>query len=367
VRHGCRLSLIISMIFVILLFAGSPAAAEPYLAVRQGLPCSGCHVNPTGGGLRSAAGNAFAQNELAARRIDTGETQWLGEVGRFVALGGDFRYSATYTDFPDAPSEDLAFAVDELRAYLDIRVIPDRLSVYFDQRLAPDTSSNLEAYARLRLGSSNRYWIKAGRMFLPFGLRLEDDTSFVRRYSGINFFTPDNGIELGLEEGSWNAQLAVSNGTAGSEATGSGKQWSLRAEHVRAGWRAGASVNFNDAGDVERHMAALHAGLRTGPVVWLAELDYIEDRGPVAGDLPRWAGLLEANWMPRRGHNLKLAAEGIRPDSDVYDDQYRYSLVYEYAPIQFLQLRAGVRIHDGESGDDLQNRRFGFIELHAFF
>ncbi len=199
-----------------LLSASLPAAAEPYLAVRQGLHCSGCHVNPTGGGLRNAAGNAFAQNELAARRIDTGATQWLGELNRFVSFGGDFRGSATYTDFPDAEDEDLAFAVDELRAYLDVHVIPDRLSVYVDQKLAPDGSRNLEAYGRLFFDESKRYYVKAGQMYLPFGLRLEDDTAFVRQVSGISFDTPDNGVELGLETGPWTAQLAVSNGTAGT-------------------------------------------------------------------------------------------------------------------------------------------------------
>ena len=131
-----------------LLSANLPAVAEPYLAVRQGQQCSGCHVNPTGGGLRNAAGNAFAQNELAARRIDTGESQWLGELNRFVSFGGDLRGSATYTNFPDGEDEDLAFAVDELRAYLDVHVIPGRLSVYVDQRLAPGGSRNLEAVGR---------------------------------------------------------------------------------------------------------------------------------------------------------------------------------------------------------------------------
>jgi hypothetical protein len=169
---------------LLLLLASAPAAAEPYLAARQGQKCLGCHVNPTGGGLRNAAGNAFAQNELAARRIDTGELQWLGEVNRFVALGGDFRGSATYTSISDAPDEDLAFAVDEMRLYLDLRVIPDKLSVYVDQRLGLDDSS--------------RYYVNARQMYLPFGLRLEDDTAFVRQVSGIGFDTPDNGVEFGL-------------------------------------------------------------------------------------------------------------------------------------------------------------------------
>ena len=351
-----------------LLSLSLPAAAEPYLAARQGLKCSGCHVNPTGGGLRNAAGNAFAQNELPARRIDTGETQWLGEVSRFVSIGGDFRGSATYTDFPDADDQELAFAVDELRAYLDFHVIPERLSVYFDQKLAPGESRNLEAYARLWLDESSRYYVKAGQMYLPFGLRLEDDTAFVRQVSGISYDTPDNGVEFGLETGPWSAQIAVSNGTAGGAETGSGKQWSLRGERVGSAWRVGASYNFNDAGETERHMAALHAGLRTGPIVWLGEVDYVEDRGLPGGDQRRWVGLIEGNWTPRRGHNLKVTVETFEPNTDISDDeQDRYSLVYEYVPFQFLQLRGGVRIYDGVSGVDLQNRRFGFIELHGFF
>lgn len=344
------------------------AAAEPYLAVRQGLSCSGCHVNPTGGGLRNLAGNAYAQNELAARPIDTGDTEWLGELNRFVALGGDFRGFATYTDFPHGEDEDLAFEVGELRAYLDVHVIPDRLSVYVDQKLGPDESRNLEAYARLWLDRSSRYYVKAGQMYLPFGFRLEDDTAFIREVSGVSYDTPDDGVEFGAQSGPWNAQLAVTNGSAGGPESNSGKQWSLRGEHVSSAWRLGASYNFNDSGTTERQMTALHAGARTGPVAWLAEVDYVEDLDLPGGDLRRWVGLVEANWMPRRSHNLKATYEVIRQHSDLdVADQDRYSLVYEYFPIQFLELRGGLRFYDGAEDDDFQNRRFGFIELHGYF
>ncbi len=353
---------------VILLLTGAKAAAEPYLAVREGLKCVACHVNPAGGGMRNPTGHVFAQNELAAQRIDTGETQWLGQVSRYFSLGGDLRASGRYADVPDGVDEDLAFAVDELRAYLDISVIPDRLSVYVDQRLAPGETRNLEAYGRLWLDSERRYYVKAGQMYLPYGLRLEDDTAFIRQITGISFDTPDNGVELGFETGPWSAQFAVSNGAAGGPETDSGKQWTLRGEYVRTAWRMGASYSFNDIEGGGRHLAALFAGLRTGPIAWLAEADYVEDEGLVGGPRRQWVGLIEANWEPLRGHNLKATAERFDPDTDLdEDEQDRYSLVWEYMPIQYLQLRGGVRIYDGVPQIAQQNRRFGFIELHCFF
>ena len=87
------------------------------------------------------------------------------------------------------------------------------------------------------------------------------------------------------------------------------------------------------------------AGLRTGPVSWLTEVDYIEDRGLPGGAIARWVGLVEGNWEPRQGHNLKGTVEAIEAASGFdADTQERYSVVYEYAPIQFLQLRGGARL-----------------------
>jgi hypothetical protein len=44
-------------------FAGPrPAGALPAYAQQTGLACGRCHVNPAGGGARTAFGNAFAAN-----------------------------------------------------------------------------------------------------------------------------------------------------------------------------------------------------------------------------------------------------------------------------------------------------------------
>lgn len=349
-------------------FALAPVArAEPYLAVRMGLKCSVCHENPTGGGMRTAFGNAYAQTQLAANRIDLGDAgPWTGAINRFVSVGADFRASGTLTQIPGGDTRD-EFDVQELRVYLQLNPIPNRVALYVDQRFAPGTSSNLEAYAKAWT-ADRRWYLKAGQMYLPFGLRLEDDSAFTRLASGINMTTPDKGVEVGWESAYWRAQLALSNGTAGAQEQDDGKQYSLNVEQVRSRWRAGVSANVNDSAAGDRTALGAFAGLRTGPVVWLGEIDRIVDSGFPGRSREMWAGLLEADWAFRPGQNVKLTVEGFDPDRRVSEDQQaRYSLVWEYTPLPFVQLRLGGRLYDGIPQNPLQNRKLFIAELHAYF
>ena len=76
----------------------------------------------------------------------------------------------------------------------------------------------------------------------------------------------------------------------------------------------------------------------------------------------------EANYRIRKGHNLKLTAEYLDPDRRVAEDQQtRWSALYEYTPMPFLQLRAGLRRYRGIPQSVLENRRVAFIELHGFW
>ena len=103
-----------------------------------------------------------------------------------------------------------------------------------------------------------------------------------------------------------------------------------------------------------------------GPVVLLGEVDWFDDES--IGDGKLMATLAEADWKIRQGHNLKLTYEWFEPDDDVdEDEQTRTSLLYEWSPIQFIQLRGGVRFYDGIPQNDNQNRTQGFLQLHGFF
>ena len=107
--------------------------------------------------------------------------------------------------------------------------------------------------------------------------------------------------------------------------------------------------------------------MRTGPVAWLGEADLVRDTGFPEGARSMLAALGEADWAVAKGHNLKLIAEYYDPDRAVREDQKsRWSFLYEWTPLPFVQLRAGYRRYRGIPQNDLDNRRTLFFELHGF-
>ena len=355
------------VLMTVIVIVPAPAHAEPYLAVFKGMHCSSCHSHPAGGGKRSVYGNAFAQTEMPAERLGAADAPiWTGEVLQWLSVGANLRGNYRYVDTPNR-DETSAFDITRGTVYVEANVIPNRLSLYLDQQLAPGSSLNREAYLKLK-SANQKFHLAAGQFYLPYGLRLQDDTAFVRQATGINFTNPDRGVQFGFESGPWSSQLSLTNGAGGGAETDTGKQVSLVAAFVKPTWRAGVSFNSNDADVGDRQMQNVFVGVNTGPFVWLLEADLIIDDLAGGGERDAIAGLAEGNWLFRQGHNLKFSYDYFDPDNDRSEDhQVRWSLIWEYTPIQFLQGRFGARIYDGIPQDDLQNRDEFFAEMHGFF
>ena len=356
-----------AILLLALLTMGSIAMAEPYLAVMKGMQCSSCHSHPSGGGKRNVYGNVFAQAELPARRVgDPSAKLWTGEVFAWLSVGANLRASYEAVDVPNASSES-DFDITRATVYVEATLVPNRLSIYVDQQIAPDSMENRELYLKLKT-SDSKFHIAAGQFFLPYGLRLEDNSAFVRQASGVNFNRPDRGIQPGYESGPWSTQVSVTNGTGVGPVLDSADQVSFVAQYVQQRWRAGVSFNSLHAAAGDRQMQNAFFGLKTGPVVWLGELDFISDEVPGASSQDAIAGLIEGNWLFRKGHNLKVSYEYLDPDTSISENhQVRWSLLWEYIPMQFLQVRSGARLYDGIPQVDFQNRDEFFIEIHGFF
>ena len=349
---------------LVVLLLSLPAAAEPYLALQQGYACSACHFNPSGGGLRSAFGSVFAENVMPSGPVPALGGIWSGTVLGRLSLGADARASWQRTGVPHA-GDVTVDGIDQVRVYAALAIIRDRLDVYVDEALAPGNARALEGYVRLRDAASGLY-VKGGQFYLPFGWRLQDSTAFVREVSGISMTTPDNGVEIGYEKPGWSAQLDYTRGVA-NEGTGSGHQVTAQVVWIREDVRIGSAFSATQSLLGNRRAAALFAGLRTGRVAWLGEIDSVRDDGFAEGTRSITAALGEADWALARGHNLKLTAELHDPDRAVsHDLKTRFSVVYEWTPVPFVQLRAGFRRHAGIPQNDLDNRHLLFLELHGF-
>lgn len=363
-RRISRIGIYAALVFLSL--AAASVHAEPYLAVQFGLKCNVCHVNPTGGGLRTTFADVLAQTVIPKEHLDTGLDNWNGQIGQYLRAGGDLRFDAQVTKTPNSPSVQ-EFSLEQARVYLEANVIPDRLLAYVDEQVAPGGALNREAYVLYWAGSHDWY-LKAGQMYLPFGLRLQDQTALIYTASGINMTTPDQGVEFGWERGAWDAQLAVSNGTAGGAVKSDGKQYSLNVAYVQSVWRLGIGANSNNQAGGAKDGYAIYGGLRTGPISWLAQAEITDDKSIANGQGRQLATLLEANWLIIRGNNLKITQEFLNPNRAVANAaQTRWSVVYEVTPIQFVQIRTGFRWSDGIPQDDSEHPRLYFVELHGYF
>jgi hypothetical protein len=353
------------------LVGGHAARAEPYLAVQQGYKCVQCHVNPTGAGLRNEFGAVFSQNVMAARPLPEGWPAWDGKLGDVVRVGGNLREAWTRTDIQDQDAiED--WELQEVRFYGGLDAFTERLSLVLDMSFAQDEEDVRQAYAQW-WGAERGWYAKAGRFFLPFGWRVQDDGAFVRQVSDISRtgFRDYEGVEVGLETAEWSAQLAVTTegDIAGPDGdTGSGTQVTAQAVWVQPRGRLGVAAALADADAGDRTLGTIFGGLRTGPVAWLGEIDLVRNEAYPDGTRNLVAALAEADWAVAKGHNLRLSGEWLEPDSGLDDDELtRWSLVYEYTPIAFVQFRAGARLHDANPQNDPDNRSVVFVELHGFF
>ena len=125
--------------------------AESYIAFREGLSCSACHVNHTGGGMRNTYGTLYTQTTISPllQSLSDQSMEFSTELGSSVSMGVDFM---VVDDTGFSVDERLetddgvtvfqrdsanSFAIESGSLYLSAALIPGRLTMYFDETIAP--------------------------------------------------------------------------------------------------------------------------------------------------------------------------------------------------------------------------------------
>ena len=341
--------------------------AEPHLAVRAGLSCASCHVNRTGGGGRTAYGASFGAGQLPAPARAERGMPFDGALHPRVRIGADAR-AAYIGHFRGDSAYVGEYELVGLNAYLAIEVLEERLTLYADERIAPGGAVSREAFALLQ-GRRGGLYAKAGRFFLPYGLRLLDDEAATRRGTGFTFDAADTGIEVGgLAEG-WSWAASVTNGRDGGAEADNGKQVVGSLALIRPGWRVGLSGSTNDRpGPEKREAAGVHAGARAGPIVALAAADLLREVDEAGAETDGMAGHVEVDWTPRQGWTVRAWWGAVdRDDVSSGDLETQRGVGVDWTPWPALQLRVYFRDRGGPAPSSEEPGDEAVAEVHLYF
>lgn len=279
-------------------------------------------------------------------------------------MGLDLRLKASGTLSESTPRT--AIELDEAQAYLEARLVRDRLALYLDQTVGPNRAVAREVFALVERLPLNGY-AKAGKLLVPYGLRLKDDEEFVRAVTGFTYDTPDQGLEAGVEPGPWSVVVALTNGSVGAAENNSGKLVSAVVSYTRSDYRLGLSGSRNTGDGARRDVYGGFGGLRLGPVGILGEVDFVEDQLPATALRRQFLGFLEGDLALYQGLNAKVTYGYQDRNRDVPEDQrIRWRFGLEAFPDPFLQL-SGFYILDQDIPQATGDLDRVFLELRLHF
>jgi hypothetical protein len=312
-------------------------------------------------------------------------TPITGQIVDGISVGADFRgtFTTLFRDTPNRrgrvrnnttfrPADSSNFDIVEGNAYLEVNLIKEALTFYLDESFAPGSAFNRETFGLLTGFLPWNMYIKGGKFFPPYGLRLQDDAAFIRSRTGFNFTSPDTGVEIGLAPGNAFFSVALTNGTGVSAGQRLGKQVALNGYYmfdlpVVRTLMLGGSYSHNSLEGKSRTLYGFHGGTNLWRFTLLGEVDFIEDQ-QIPGSPSQFAAYTELNWLALDWMNVKFAFDYFDPNRRQGDDQLtRFSLGLEPFLAPNLQLRTFYRVYNGVPERPQDNFNQLIAEMHVFF
>lgn len=333
-----------------------PAVAMPLYASREGATCVSCHIDPNGGGIRNEFGFNYAKNRHSVEE----EEKWAKftvnpQLNDWIRLGIDTRFMYYASHFEGG--RDLAPSTFfPMQGNVRIAVSPhDQLTVVASHGITVDDDGLSDPYVEREIygliqGLPSNLYIQAGRFRLPFGLRQEDHTSYLRSFAflGYDSQAEDAGIEVGSVGPNWFAQLSLTNGSppfAENAQTVAGKLG-------RASKTFQAAVSgyhrFSESTGAKIDRWSVYGSATRGAVTVLAEYGGGTRTGSF-GTVNSEAVYGEVDYRVSRGVNLRAKYDWLEADEATGNDVSRIVGEVDWVPMPFTELKLSYRTYDDVS------------------
>jgi len=333
------------------------AYALPRFASQMNLSCQSCHVNPLGGGMRNAFGQSFGRDSLAVKNWakDFNLDDFSPKITDYMSYGADVRFLAFYQSKTNPGTSSSSFFPMQTDLYFNFTV-SKKISLYLNPAFGP--YNRLEAFGIAKVLPANGYF-KFGRFTPPYGLRLDDHTSFVRQSTPFrNNMGQQTGIELGLNPGPVTIMGALTNGIRGDldAATSKAVYGKLEAHGALGPLNLlGGISSYNDASGLEKInlLGGYGAVSLCENLTLMGDIERIQgnssqlsvnsdinQRNTLGTQVKQLALLVEADYLLVNGLDLKFMYDFFDPNTDLKSGTAaRYSGGVEFMPMSGVEVR----------------------------
>jgi hypothetical protein len=369
-------------------FAIAPRAAQAYpqWQLSSGATrCNVCHFSPAGGGLTNAHGRDADGEDLSTFAGEGAFLYGAIPLPSWLALGADLRgaYAANDVAEPNGVQQ----AVFPMQADLEARVkLPWGFSLYATaglrgqsheqadivplQNYQPISTSRFISREHWLLWqrSAQGWYVRAGRFYAPYGLRLAEHITYIRRDLGFYQLQESYNVSGGYLDNDWELHLTafapdVLRHIGSSEAGGAAYYERRLLEQTAAiglqtRYASGKGYQSLTEGTVAKYYVA---PLKT---LFLAEGDLVQmmaAKSPLTLQLVALAG---ASVLPARGVMISLFGERKQDSLTIRQSSWNaFTALLGWFPVPHAELQLMARLQQAEG---VATAKTLFLQVHYF-
>lgn len=363
------------LVFAILFISCAQVFSLPRFSLRYKDSCQSCHINPTGGMMRTEDGFEFGKNILSMISPRDKDFPLTPKLSDNISFGFDYRSQFLFseqlhrTDFQDMTGS----------IYLNAAVAPKiNVTARYDF-----VNIIWEWYATAKILPNDSY-IKVGSFIPDFGIHLDDHTAYTRggdygllfstgAIQGLiyNPFFTVTGIELGVNL----AKHAVLTASVGkSKLNGffaADPTWTSRFEYSPSIGKVNLMFGGSYSDTKMRSGAGFHdsqlyggfAGVGYDRFTLMGEYDLANDY--ILQNTKSGAMMFEAAYQLMVGLEAVVRYDRFDPNTDISNDTFSHWILgFEFYPYSFVEIKPQFRIN---MSDPNQKSNSAVVQFHFWF